>query len=167
MSKINDQDRKKIILLFSMIGVFSLLALIFAFYVELAIGLKPCILCLYQRIPYVIILIASLYYIIAKKYHKKIIFFIIISLAAEVSLAFYHVGIERNIFEPTTNCKSDANLDNLPEQELLNQILKTTIPNCNVPTYLIPILSMAEMNLFFSISILILTLRKKNEITWR
>ena len=53
----SDQNIKKFYIIIFTLSFFSLAA---AFYIEYILGFKPCILCVYQRIPYAIAILTSL-----------------------------------------------------------------------------------------------------------
>ena len=53
----SDQNIKKFYKIILTLSFFSLIA---ALYVEYILGFKPCILCIYQRIPYAIAILISL-----------------------------------------------------------------------------------------------------------
>jgi len=80
----------------------SLLALIFAFGMEFMMGLKPCVLCIYQRVPYFIttglgvIGLATLYREEWINYAAYVIFFTAITFFVGGVIAFYHVGVEQH-----------------------------------------------------------------------
>ena len=77
---------------------YSLSAIFFALYIEYILGYKPCKLCIYQRIPYIISIFISF---VGYNYFKndKILFLIIITFFLSVLISGYHYGIENNIFE--------------------------------------------------------------------
>jgi disulfide bond formation protein DsbB len=87
----------------------------------------------------------------------------------QTATAFYHVGVERNIFEPTEKCLSDHSLDNLNFEELSAKLMEKRLPSCADAVYLLPYLSMAAANFLFALFLLILTLFlfRKNEIIRR
>ena len=80
-----------------LIMFFSIGILLGAIYIEYILNNESCVLCLYQRIPYVLtIFLAFLGYNSKKVLWIKIIF--ILFLLSSI-LSSYHVGIENNIFE--------------------------------------------------------------------
>ena len=140
---------------FYFLGIFliSLLSLIIALYIEYVMGIKPCKLCLYQRIPYLILLFISILgYIYNKKslwiYLSILVFF----LSAIVS--GYHVGIENGIFEELKVCKND--LDVLNKEDLLNSLKNQNISCKEVPIKLFN-LSLATINLILSLTLVVVS----------
>ena len=140
---------------FYFLGIFliSLLSLIIALYIEYVMGIKPCKLCLYQRIPYLILLFISILgYIYNKKslwiYLSILVFF----LSAIVS--GYHVGIENGIFEELKVCKND--LDVLNKEDLLNSLKNQNISCKEVPIKLYN-LSLATINLILSSTVVVVS----------
>ena len=141
---------------FYFLGIFliSLLSLIIALYIEYVMGIKPCRLCLYQRIPYLISLFISfLGYMYIKRplwiYLSLLVFFLSIIISG------YHVGIENGIFEELKVCKN--NLDILSKEDLLNSLKNQNIPCKEVPIKLFG-LSLATINLILSLTVVVVTI---------
>ena len=141
---------------FYFLGIFliSLLSLIIALYIEYVMGIKPCKLCLYQRIPYLIsLLISFLGYMYIKRplwiYLSLLVFFL------SVIISGYHVGIENGIFEELKVCKN--NLDILSKEDLLNSLKNQNIPCKEVPIKLFG-LSLATINLILSLMVVVVTI---------
>ena len=141
---------------FYFLGIFliSLLSLIIALYIEYVMGIKPCRLCLYQRIPYLISLFISfLGYMYIKRplwiYLSLLVFFL------SVIISGYHVGIENGIFEELKVCKN--NLDMLSKEDLLNSLKNQNIPCKEVPIKLFG-LSLATINLILSLTVVVVTI---------
>ena len=141
---------------FYFFGIFliSLLSLIIALYIEYVMGIKPCRLCLYQRIPYLISLFISfLGYMYIKRplwiYLSLLVFFL------SVIISGYHVGIENGIFEELKVCKN--NLDILSKEDLLNSLKNQNIPCKEVPIKLFG-LSLATINLILSLTVVVVTI---------
>ncbi len=141
---------------FYFLGIFliSLLSLIIALYIEYVMGIKPCKLCLYQRIPYLISLFISfLGYMYIKRplwiYLSLLVFFLSIIISG------YHVGIENGIFEELKVCKN--NLDILSKEDLLNSLKNQNIPCKEVPIKLFG-LSLATINLILSLTVVVVTI---------
>ena len=89
------------------IFVYSFLSILFALYTEYVLQYKPCKLCLYQRVPYIIAIFFSF---IGYNYFKndKILILIIIIFSVSSVVAGYHFGIENNIFEEFSGCTADS-----------------------------------------------------------
>ena len=87
--------------------VYSLLAILFALYIEHVLQYKACKLCLYQRIPY---LLAIFVCFIGYNYSKnnKILILIIIIFLTSFLISGYHYGIENNIFEEFSGCSNNT-----------------------------------------------------------
>ena len=139
---------------FLVIFLISLLSLIIALYIEYVMGIKPCKLCLYQRIPYLIsLLISFLGYMYIKRplwiYLSLLVFFLSIIISG------YHVGIENGIFEELKVCKN--NLDILSKEDLLNSLKNQNIPCKEVPIKLFG-LSLATINLILSLTVVVVTI---------
>ena len=149
---------KNIYLLISAISIFTLLS---AVYIEYILGVKPCILCMYQRVPYIIAIFLCFfgYYNIK---NKLWIYLLVITFLISAILSGYHVGIENNVFNEFSGCTS--NNSNIVNKDELLKALKETQPNCKDVTFKLLGFSLATINLFLSIIIIILSIKIiKNE----
>ena len=136
----------------ALISIFSLLS---AVYIEKVLGVIPCKLCMYQRLPY---MIAIFFCFLGYNYYKNLLwmFFLTITFFSSLMLAGYHVGIENGLFAEFSGCTTD-NL-NLVDKEKLLESLNQIIPNCKDVTFKLFGLSLATINLFISLLILIISI---------
>ena len=149
---------KNIYLLISAISIFTLLS---AVYIEYILGVKPCILCLYQRVPYIIAIFFCFFGYYNLK-NKLWIYLLVITFLLSALLSGYHVGIENNVFNEFSGCTS--NNSNITNKDELLKALKETQPNCKDVTFKLLGFSLATINLFLSIIIIILSIKIiKNE----
>ena len=149
---------KNIYLLISVISIFTLLS---AVYIEYILGVKPCILCLYQRAPYIIAIFLCFFGYYNLK-NKLWIYLLVITFLISAILSGYHVGIENNVFNEFSGCTS--NNSNIVNKDELLKALKETQPNCKDVTFKLLGFSLATINLFLSIIIIILSIKIiKNE----
>ena len=135
---------------------YSLLAIFFALYVEYVLGYKACKLCLYQRIPYIIAIFISF---IGYNYFKndKILILITIIFLISVLISGYHYGIENNIFKEFSGCAVNS-LEIVDKTELLNS-LNNNVTSCKDVNFKLFGISLAGINLLFSLLIIIYSLR--------
>tara|TARA_B100000401_G_scaffold397110_1_gene307010 strand:+ start:110 stop:586 length:477 start_codon:yes stop_codon:yes gene_type:complete len=135
---------------------YSLLAICFALYVEYILGYKACKLCLYQRVPYIIAIFISF---IGYNYFKndKILILITIIFLISVLVSGYHYGIENNIFKEFSGCATNS-LEVVDKTELLKS-LSDNIISCKDANFKLFGISLAGINLLFSLLIIIYSLR--------
>ena len=142
----SDQNIKNMfIVIFSLsLSFFSLAA---ALYIEYVLGIKPCILCIYQRIPYAIALLIS---VCAFFINNKKILLVILALTFILSalISGYHVSIEKGFIEPIFSCTSD-NINALEKEEILKS-LDNIQPNCKDVDFSLFGISLATLNLINS-----------------
>tara|TARA_B100000579_G_scaffold416291_1_gene411706 strand:+ start:69 stop:548 length:480 start_codon:yes stop_codon:yes gene_type:complete len=138
-----------------LLALLSICTLISAVYIEYAIGIKPCKLCLYQRLPYIVSIFLCFFGYINS---KNPIWIGLLSLTFLVSiiLSGYHWGIESNIFPEFSGCTTN-NLNILDKEELLNS-LSEILPNCKDVSFRIFGLSLATINFFISLLIVLISL---------
>ena len=135
---------------------YSLLAIFFALYVEHVLGYKPCKLCLYQRIPYIVSIFISF---VGYNYFKndKILILILIIFLISALISGYHYGIENNIFEEFSGC-SAGTLDIINKKELLES-LNNNITSCKDVNFKLFGVSLAGLNFLSSLLIVIYSLK--------
>ena len=140
----SDQNIKNFFIIVFTISFFSLAA---ALYVEYILNFKPCILCIYQRIPYAIALLISL--IAFFNGNKKTLLVILgLIFMASILLSGYHVGIEKAIIEPIFSCTGD-NINALEKEEILKS-LNNFQPDCRDVDFSLFGISLATLNFIIS-----------------
>ena len=140
----SDQNIKKFYIIIFTLSFFSLAA---ALYIEYILGFKPCILCVYQRIPYAIAILISL---TAFFIGNRNILLIILGLTflAGILLSGYHVSIEKGFIEPMFSCTGE-NIKALEKEEILKS-LNNIQPDCKDVDFSIFGVSLATLNFIFS-----------------
>ena len=140
----SDQNIKNFFIIVFTISFFSLAA---ALFVEYILNFKPCILCIYQRIPYAIALLISL--IAFFNGNKKTLLVILgLTFVASVLLSGYHVSIEKGIIEPLFSCTGE-NIKALEKEEILKS-LNNIQPDCKDVDFSIFGVSLATLNFIIS-----------------
>ena len=86
------------------IFLFSLIALIFAYFIEHVLGHQPCNLCLIERIPYGLSIILIFIIFLLKRSEKFIILLLILTFIFSFAISLYHFGIEQGFFKESTVC---------------------------------------------------------------
>ena len=122
-------------------------SIFYAFFVEFFLGYKPCILCKYQRVPYVLGLIIGLFGFL-KPSNTKVCFYVFLTFLISMTLSGYHVGIEQELYQSIFNC-SDNNLGILEEGKLLES-LNVINPDCRNVNFAIFGVSLATINFVLS-----------------
>ena len=135
---------------------YSLLAIFFALYVEHVLGYKPCKLCLYQRIPYIVSIFISF---VGYNYFKndKILILIVVIFSISVLISGYHYGIENNIFEEFSGCTAST-LEIIDKSELLKS-LNDNVSSCKDVNFKLFGISLAGINFLLSLLIVIYSLK--------
>lgn len=142
--------------LFIAIYLISLGALGLGFFTQYVLGFAPCELCLYQRVPYVILSIISMAALILKRSEKTWIIMIILSVLSSIGLSGYHTLIERGALEGSSHCNPDINMpDNLSTEQIKQQLYQRDVATCTKAPFKVMMLSMTEWNLVFNLILLI------------
>ncbi|MEQ9115268.1 MAG: disulfide bond formation protein B [Rickettsiales bacterium] len=145
----------------------SVLAIILAYVAEYGFGYKPCFLCILERIPYYLVLIASL--ILWKfaskglKLAKWLQLIIILSFLSGGMISIYHVGIEQGFISEPSSCsigikEAFSSLDEL--KKAIQNSLGNGMPKCSDVQFRVLGLSAASMNLIFSFVMCYLAIRR-------
>ena len=137
-------------ILFNFIFIFSIFALITAYFIQYILGHQPCNLCLYERIPYILtILIISISFVFEK--YEKIYLFLLGSIFISATLlSLYHVGIEQGFFKESLLCDVGSESSSLTTEELLKELKKKTI-SCKNVTFRLLGVSLATINTIISL----------------
>jgi len=135
--------------------------LLIAYYLEYFLNLKPCILCIYQRIPYFIIIFLAiiLFFIKNNKLEKKFYFLYAIIFSSSLFLAVYHFGIENNFWSAFASCEINDSLLN-DNQNLKEYLLEKEFVTCSKVNFTLFGISLAGYNIIISFFLLNLSLLK-------
>jgi len=133
----------------NIILIFSISALISAYFIQYILGHEPCNLCLIERVPYFVAVILITLIFIFNKYEKFFslivgLFFIFGSI-----VSFYHFGIEQGFFSESLVCDLDNNDTTISKQDLLKQLEKETV-SCKDVTFNVFGFSLATFNTILS-----------------
>ena len=143
----NQNIRSFFIIIFA-ISLFSLTA---ALYVEYILGFKPCILCIYQRIPYGIAILISLC-AFSTDNKKMLLVILALTFMASALISGYHVSIEKGLIEPIFSCTGN-NINSLEKDEILKS-LNDIQPDCNDVDFSLFGISLATLNFINSFVIM-------------
>ena len=145
------------------IFVFSIFSILFAFYLQYVLGHAPCKLCIYQRIPYYLIIGIGIIYLLLKKYLRFSIVLITILLVSELLISGYHT-LDTFGFIEYTGCESaslPSDISTLKEA-LLADSLVVTCSNANIKYFGLPFsLYNTLFSLFFLLIIISYASKKK------
>ena len=150
----NNFFNTKIICLITLI--ISIISLLSAIYIEHSIGIKPCKLCIYQRVPYLFAIFVSFlgYYYSNNKFFINLLALIFL---ISFMISGYHVGIEKEIFSEFSGCTSQ-NIELLDKSEILNS-LKNSVVSCKDISFKILGMSLATINFIISIVISVISFK--------
>ena len=135
---------------FIAILIVNILVILSALFIEFFLKIKPCILCIYQRYPYYIIILLSLIYFLKKDLKILLILLIILTSLASIILSTYHVGIETGLMEETTSCKTSLN-NNLSKDAILKQLDSNLASSCKEVNFKLFGFSLASINIILSL----------------
>ena len=143
--------------LFSIL-VFVSLILVSAFIIEHQLDHAPCKLCIYERIPYFLSMLLIIKIIFIKKYEKLTLFILFLVFMSSAGLAFYHFGIEQGFFDESLACTTGNLSETLSKDQILEQ-LKQNIISCKDVSFRIFGLSLAAINVIFSICLSVIFIK--------
>ncbi len=127
----------------SLIAAFGSLALLLgAFFFQYVLGLAPCALCIWQRWPHVLAIVAGAGSVISP-------WFSLVGLGATLwgsGVALYHSGVEQNWWEGPTTCTTTNDIGSLTVDELFAQIEAAPLIRCDEIPWDFLGLSMASWN---------------------
>ena len=138
------------------IFIYSLLSLALVLYIEFFLGYKPCKLCIYQRIPYLVAIFVTF---LGVSYYKNLIFLYLLLMVfiSSFLISGYRFGIEQNIFNEFSGCVGNST-NIIDKDELLNS-LNLTPKSCKNVDFTIFGLSLAAINFLLSLIICIIILK--------
>ena len=116
-------------------------------------GMAPCALCIWQRWPHVVAILAGLAGIAL---HSALLPLIgLLSALATAGIGAYHTGVERGWWEGPASCSS-AGTSGLTADELFDQIMAAPLVRCDEVPWEMLGLSMASWNMVISLGLAVL-----------
>ena len=130
-------------------------ALLFALIMQFGFGLEPCVLCLWQRVPYCVAGVLALAAWLWKPYGRQAVFLLALAAAAYLvgmGLAVFHSGVELHWWEGTAGCAVQP-LNGGSPADLREALLHTAMPHCDHIAWTFLGLSMANYNIALSLAL--------------
>lgn len=130
-------------------------ALLFVFIMQYGFGVEPCVLCLWQRVPFGFAAAAALVACLWRPYvnHTRVL----LGLCAPVfgigaALAIFHTGVELHWWLGTSGCVI-VPLHGASPEDLRTELLHTVVARCDQISWTFLGLSMANWNVPFSLGL--------------
>ena len=142
--------------IFNLILIFSIIALLAAYFIQYILKHQPCDLCLIARVPYIFSIIVISICLFTKKFEKLSLIILSLIFFSAALIAFYHFGIEQGFIKESLVCDLGSETNNLSKEALLNQ-LKTMTVSCKDVTFKIFGLSLATFNIFITLVLGVIT----------
>jgi len=136
--------------LFTGIFLISFIALVSAYFIEYILGHQPCILCIYERIPYFLAILIVLINYKYKKLEKYLMLLLAIIFLIATILSLYHLGIEQGFIQESLLCDIEKGANILDKDEILKQLQQKNI-SCKNVTFQIFGLSLTSYNIIISL----------------
>ena len=143
-------------MILNLILLFSVFALIAAYFIQYVLKHQPCSLCLIERIPYLLSIIVISICLFTKKFEKISLIILSLIFFSATSIAFYHFGIEQGFIRESLVCDLNNESNNLSKEALLNQLTEMPI-SCKEVTFKIFGLSLATFNIFITLILGVIT----------
>jgi len=150
------QVKNKILL--KIVLVFSIFAILAAYFIQYALGHQPCNLCLIERVPYIFSIIIISICLFTQKFEKITLIILSLTFFAAALLSFYHFGIEQGFIKESLVCDLNSFNNELSKEALLNQLKEMPI-SCKNVTFKVFGLSLATFNIFISLILSVITMK--------
>jgi len=147
----------------NLILLFSIFAILMAYFIQYVLGHQPCNLCLIERIPYIFSIIIISICLFSKKFEKVSLIILSLTFFSATLLAFYHFGIEQGFIKESLVCDLNNQNNNLSKEDLLDQLKEMPV-SCKDVTFKIFGLSLATFNIL--ISLILSTITTKLFLTY-
>jgi len=134
----------------SLLALVGSTALIIAYVAQFGFGLEPCVLCLYQRIPYALVAILGFIAMKRPENVRLILLLAAITFAIGAVIAAYHFGVEKHWWASATGCTGDPS-KSTSVQDLMQSMEKKQAKACDAVDWTLLGISMAGWNVLFSI----------------
>jgi disulfide bond formation protein DsbB len=130
----------------------SSLAIAGAYVAEFIFELAPCQLCLYERIPYFVIILASL--IGTATYARFMRYLCLLALLINAGLSLYHTAVEFGWVKDRCSASINTNISTI--EEVLADLSGEFTTSCGMPEFVFLGISMAGWNLLYCLFLFLL-----------
>jgi disulfide bond formation protein DsbB len=123
-----------------------------AYTAELGFGYEPCVLCLYQRVPYGVIIVLGIaaMFLQGAEARRWIVLAAAATFLAGAGIAFYHVGVEQLWWASAAPCGSSGEAVTTT-QDLFAALQKKPVKSCGDIDWTLFGISMATYNVGVSL----------------
>jgi disulfide bond formation protein DsbB len=119
---------RTVFLITLLVAVATLAAALIA---QFGFGLKPCVLCLWQRLPYALLMgVAGVGLILKNRFTAPFLVVCVLLALTSAGLAFTHIGVEHHWWRIGTGCVAEP-LGGKTETEVLAALLSTPQASCD------------------------------------
>ncbi len=130
-------------------------ALAFALTAEHAFGLKPCELCLAQRVPFILAGLLAGLVLALPRLGRLVMPLVVLAFLVNSGIAFYHVGVEQKWWASACSGSGGQAVD---VADLAAMMSKPAVAQCDEPAWQWHGVTMAAMNVPFSAGLALLVL---------
>ena len=123
-----------------------------AFVAQFVLGHEPCILCLWQRVPYGVVIILAALALLRRTNTRILLGFIALVFLIGAGLAVFHTGVELHWWLGTSGCAIKP-LHGDSIASLREQLLKTVTARCDEITWTFLGFSFANWNILTSLAL--------------
>jgi disulfide bond formation protein DsbB len=127
----------------------SLGALGFVLVMQYGFGLHPCVLCLWQRVPYGVTALLALAVLVNRRHAVILLGLCAACYLAGMGVAFFHSGVELHWWLGTSSCGIQP-LAAGDAEAMRQSLLQTITPRCDEIAWTFLGLSMANWNIALS-----------------
>lgn len=127
-------------------------ALVFQF----GFGYQPCILCIWQRWPYVAVLVFAIVTLLFRRWKgvgDALLVASGLALLAGAGIAAYHVGVEQHWWAGTSSCGGTAPIGAMSVEELSARLMAAPVTRCDEVQWSLFGISMAGYNVVISLAL--------------
>ena len=116
-------------ILLNLILLFSVFALLSAYFIQHILNHQPCNLCLIERVPYILIIVIITLTLIFKKFEKICIIILALIFISAALISIYHFGIEQGVIEESLVCSLNSQSNSLTTEDLLKELKEKWLEN--------------------------------------
>tara|TARA_B000000565_G_scaffold45251_1_gene30110 strand:- start:4351 stop:4926 length:576 start_codon:yes stop_codon:yes gene_type:complete len=134
-------------------AIIAFALLVISFVMQHGFGYKPCAFCIFERWPYVALILLGFISLSSKSQTmlKALATLMLIAITTNIGLSGYHIAIERKWVPLPSVCQSQSSLKKLSFEDLKKQIKQTNHVSCDRIPVKIFGLSPVEYNLLINL----------------
>jgi disulfide bond formation protein DsbB len=134
----------------SILALLAVFSLVSAYVAQYGFGLAPCKLCLWQRVPFMVVAVLGLVAWLKPAWRGYVLGLMALAFGAGLAIAAFHVGVEQKWWQMPGECGGVPFKTGMSAADFAAVIKAAKVVRCDQPAFTLFGMSMAGFNVLWS-----------------